>query len=370
MRSYKTSRAASIPVPLVILSPFTNMSTNVVAADIDRIGVENILAQNPFLGGDIAGTLRLEDRSTGERLYRLFITSLICRRGGYIPLHDLGTPAKLSTYLFINNNTSFNGSPLSSPVKSFLGAPVPAGLTFSTVHDLWLLSKGHPGVLICPSDDTIVPGVDAVIFQNDTLYLMQFNYYTPRAISYDVLRFMRKATHNTIYQPSRTHPWIFVVGYVDHLDERGFPTLLPHLGSSSNQEDVDLHGLLESSVLTRALRLDGVGKEAFGSQLSDLIYDVWGIPYKSCLRRSSESVHIATSARSKWRYEPGLHPRVEIRKRQEQLSLDPELCQAINHRIQNQRVATMSKKWFMAVEADMATLGGSPSSFVTCFVDY
>ncbi|OAX40102.1 hypothetical protein K503DRAFT_855579 [Rhizopogon vinicolor AM-OR11-026] len=191
MRSYyKTSRAASIPVPLVILSPFTNMSTNVVAADIDRIGVENILAQDPFLGGDIAGALRLEDRSTSERLYRLFITSLICRRGGYIPLHDLGAPAGLSTYLFINNNTSFNGSPLSSPVKSFLGAPVPAGLTFSTVHDLWLLSNGHPGALNCPSDDTIVPGVDAVIFQ--------FNYYTPRAISYDVLRFMRKATHNTI----------------------------------------------------------------------------------------------------------------------------------------------------------------------------
>lgn len=68
---------------------FTNVRNyDDVAADIDRIGGENILAKHPFLGGDsIAGVLKLKDRSTadvGDRLDSLpfvhFIAYLSERR--------------------------------------------------------------------------------------------------------------------------------------------------------------------------------------------------------------------------------------------------------------------------------------------------
>jgi hypothetical protein len=153
---------------------FTNVRNHDdVAADIDRIGAENILAKNPFLGGDIAGVLRLKDRSTadvGDRLYRLvhFIIAY-CQRGGCIPLYDLGTPGGPFTFLFVDNNT-FDGSLLSLPSSHPWGAPVPTALTFCTTDDLWLLADKHPGVLVCPEDCSIVPGVDAVTLWASKIY--------------------------------------------------------------------------------------------------------------------------------------------------------------------------------------------------------
>jgi hypothetical protein len=127
-----------------------------------------------------------------------------------------------------------------------------------------------------------------------------------------------------------------------------------------------LYGLLEGCIVTCALRLNVVGSRPT-VQRPDMIYEKWGVPYKLILPRSPEPAHIVSPTRSR-RYEPDVNSRAELLRRQKHLAANLAFCRAMTHGAPEQRAMAIWRKGRMILEADMATLGGSPSKFVTCFI--